>query len=178
MIASDRAGILAYSLGGGVLSVTTAHGTQHIDNVERIQLSDALFALDTQGPSGNAVAGHVWEAAALLWAGFAAAPDRSALGQWTAQADHSSSMGELGQKMIDFYAPGISASSLVAYLYQTVAGRTADAGTVQDLAGQIGAGRAFATEGDFFAYAASLSLNTGHMADLVGSIQPLDAAWF
>lgn len=178
VIASDVAGILAYSLGGGVLSITTTHGTQHIDNVERIQLNDALFALDTQGADGGAAPGHVWEAAALFRAAFAVGPDQEAISQWTAQADHSSSMGELGQKMIDFYAPGISASALVAHLYQTVAGRAADAATVQDLAGQIGAGGAFATEGDFFAYAASLSLNTSHIAGIVGSIQPLDAAWF
>ena len=178
LIASDTAGILAYSLAGGVLSITTAHGTQHLDNVERVQLSDALFALDTQGPSGAAAAGHVWEAAALWWAGFGAAPDRSALSQWTAQADHSPGMPELGQQMIDFYAPGISSSDLVAHLYQNVVGHAADADTVQALADQVGVGRPFATEGDLFAFAASLALNTDHMAGLVGSVQQLDAAWF
>jgi hypothetical protein len=177
VIASSAAGLLSASMSGGVLSLTTAQGTQHIDNVERIQFSDALFALDTQGP-GGAGPGHVWEAAMLFRAAFGAAPDRSALSQWTAQADHSGGMGELGQKMLDFYAPGVSASALVAHLYQSVAGITPDAATVQNLAGHIGAGQAFATEGDFFAAAASLSLNTGHLATLVGSVQQLDAAWF
>jgi hypothetical protein len=87
-------------------------------------------------------------------------------------------MAELGQQMIDFYAPGISSSELVAHLYQSVVGHAADADTVQALAAQIGAGRPFATSGDFFAYAASLDMNTGHLAGLVGSIQQLDAGWF
>jgi hypothetical protein len=178
VINSDVAGILGYSLSGGVLSITTAHGTQHIDHVERIQLNDALFALDTQGSDGGAAPGHVWEAAALFRAAFGLAPDEAAISQWTAQADHSASMGEVAQKMIDFYAPGVSAATLVAHLYQTIVGSTADAATVQNLAGEIGAGRPFATEGDFLAFAATLPLNAGQLAGVVGSIQPLDAAWF
>jgi hypothetical protein len=177
IIASDRAGILAYSLDGGVLSITTGHGTQHIDNVERVRLTDALYALDTQGADGGAP-GHVWEAAALLRAAFGLAPDTAAISQWTAQADRSSDMGELAQKMIDFYAPGVSETSLVAHLYQTVVGHAADAATVQGLADQIGDGGAFATEGDFLAYAAGLALNTQHLAGVVGSIQALDPAFF
>jgi len=178
VINSGVAGILGYSLTGGVLSITTAQGTQHIDNVERIQFNDALFALDTQGGDGGTAPGHVWEAAALIRAAFGFAPDTAGISQWTAQADHSATMGEVAQKMIDFYAPGISASTLVAHLYQTIVGTTADAATVQSLAAEIGAGRPFATEGDFFAAAAGLPLNTGHLAGVIGSIQPLDAAWF
>ena len=178
VIASDLAGILGYSLAGGVLSVTTARGTQHIDNVERIQLNDALFALDTQAAEGGAAPGHVWEAAVLFRAAFGLAPDSGAISQWTAQADRSSDMGELAQKMIDFYAPGVSPTTLVEHLYQTIVGIRADAATVENLAAQIGTGRAFESEGDFLAYAASLSLNTHHMDGIVGSIQALDPAWF
>jgi hypothetical protein len=42
----------------------------------------------------------------------------------------------------------------------------------------IGPGRQFETQGDLFAFAASLPENTMHMVDFVGSIQGLDASWF
>jgi hypothetical protein len=178
VIASDAAGLLAASMSGGVLSLTTAQGTQHIDNVERIHFSDALFAFDTRGPGDGASAGHVWEAAMLIRGGLGLVPDRALLSQWTAQADRSATMGELGQKMLDAYAAGISATTLVTHLIQSIVGVTPDAAVVQNLAAQIGAGHAFATEGDFFAAAASLSLNTDHLASIVGSVQRLDPAWF
>ncbi|HWI77875.1 MAG TPA: hypothetical protein VNS31_01675 [Ramlibacter sp.] len=178
VIASDTAGVLGCFMSDGVLSLTTAQGTQHIDNVERIQFSNALFALDTQGPSGGDAPGHVWEAAMLIHAGFGLAPGRAMLSQWTAQADHSSSMGELGQKILDFYAPGLAAPALVALVFHNLTGISADAATAQNLAGKIGAGQPFATEGDFLAAAASLSLNTEPMVSVVGSVQQLDAAWF
>ena len=87
-------------------------------------------------------------------------------------------MGELGQKMIDFYAPGVSSAALATHLYLRLVGHVPGADTVQALTAQIGAGAQFATQGEFFAYAASLDLNAQHMVGLAGSIQQLDAGWF
>ncbi|HWI82289.1 Ig-like domain-containing protein [Ramlibacter sp.] len=171
-------GVQSYSLANGVLSVTTATGTQSISNVERVQLADALFAFDTQAPLGSDPGGHVWQAAALYRAAFGTIPGRPDLSHWTAEADRSATMGELAQKMIDAYAPGVSSASLVQYLYVQLVHAEPSAATVQSYVDQIGAGRPFATQGDLVAYAASLSINTDHLVGFTGSIQQLEPGWF
>jgi hypothetical protein len=172
VIETSLAGVLSYSIGSGVATLTTTLGTATLLNIERVQFADALFALDTN-PGG-----HAWQAAALFHAGFGVLPGRAELSHWTAQADGSSSMGELGQHMIDFYAPGVSSHDLVASLYQQLTHQAASADTIQGYVDQIGAGRTFATQGELLAYAANLSLNTDGLAGLVGSVQQLDPAAF
>ena len=115
--------------------------------------------------------GSLWQAAALLWAGLGSPPGMSLLGQWTAQADHAGDMGDLGQSMIDYYAAGVSSDVLVTHLYTNLARVAPPADIVQSLSSQIGAGLAFETQGDFFAAAASLPINTDHLAGLVGSVE-------
>ncbi|MDB5872648.1 MAG: uncharacterized protein JWQ07_2090 [Ramlibacter sp.] len=175
--------VTSYTLRDGTLTIHTsdAHNPQAVPIIlatERIEFSDALFALDTQGPSGSTPAGHVWQAAALLQAAFGATPDHSALSRWTAQADASATMGVLGSKMIAAYAPGVSSASLVATLYLNVTGHAATQDVIQSYAAQIGAGKQFATQGDLFAYAASATMNTDHIAGIVGTVQQLDMSWF
>ena len=173
--------VTSYTLEGGTLTIHTsdAHNPQAtpiILGTERIEFSDALFALDTHGPSGNAPAGHVWQAAALLRAVSGSAPDRPALSQWTAQADDAASMGELGGEIVAAYAPGLSASQLVARLYLNLTGQTAPSDVVASYAAQIGAGKQFPTQGDALAFAASLDINASRL--LLGDVQQLDASWF
>jgi hypothetical protein len=175
LVGSTLSGVQAYSLGNGELTLSTGAGTDVMNGIERVRLSDALFALDTQPGAQD---GRVWEAAALFRAGFGTIPGIDALSQWTAQADRSSSMGALGQSMLDFYAPGVSSTALVTHLYVSLLHALPSAETVQGFVDQIGAGLTFATQGDLFAYAASLSLNTDQMVGFAGSIQQLDPAWF
>jgi hypothetical protein len=166
------ADVQSYSITDGVLTIGSAGGTDTLRNMERVQFTDALFALDTQ-PGG-----HVWEAAALWHAAFGVLPGRADLSQWTAAADHSAGTGSVATQMIDHYAPGIASADLVTYLYQQLAHEQPSAQTVQSWVDQIGDGRTFATQGDLVAYAASLPLNTDGIAAIVGTIQPLDLGAF
>ncbi|MES3002402.1 MAG: hypothetical protein V4787_17055 [Pseudomonadota bacterium] len=172
VIQASVGSVLSHSHGAGGMAVTTALGTATLVNIERVQFSDSLFALDTN-PGG-----HVWEAAALFHAGFGVLPGMADLSHWTAQADQSGGMGELAQKMIDACAPGVSSQALVAYLYQQLTHHAPSADVVQGYVDQIGAGKAFATQGDLLAYAANLSLNTDAVAGIVGTVQQLDPQAF
>ena len=164
---------------GSISRLGSSLGTVDLSGIERVQLSDALFAFDTEAPSAGTPGGHVWQAAALYRAGFGAMPDQAALSQWTAQADHdSASMGVLGQKMVDHYAPGISSTDLVTHLYYMLMQVAPTAEVAQSLANQVGPGEIFSTQGDIFAYAASLSLNTDLMVGFAGSIQALAGEFF
>jgi len=173
IIAAPLASVQAHSFAGGVLTVTSSAGTDTLTGIERVQLTDAIFALDTQGPGG-----HTWEAAALFHAGFGALPGVHELSMWTSLADRAPSMAALAQDMIDFYAPGVSTAALVTDLYTQLVHAVPSAETVQSFVDQVGVGRTFETQGDLLAFAASLSLNTDAMVGFTGSIQPLDPAFF
>ncbi len=173
IIETTMAGVQAYSFANGVISVTTALGTQTMVNVERVHLNDGLFAFDTQGP-----AGETWQAAAIFHAGFGQLPGAADLSRWTAAADGAPTMGALAQQMIDHYAPGVSSHTLVAHVYTQLVHQAPSAEVVQSYVDQIGPGRPFATQGDLLAFAASLALNTNGMAGFVGSIQQLEPGWF
>ncbi|HVZ44257.1 MAG TPA: hypothetical protein VHA82_10650 [Ramlibacter sp.] len=150
----------------------TTHGTLTMTGVERIALTDALFAFDT------GVNQPVWQAEALLWAVTGAAPSRALLSQWTAVADHSANMAALAQTMLDTYVPGIPSAPFVQFLYQALVHQTPTPDQVQQLTDLIGPGRVFADNGAFFAAVASTGLNTQHFADFVGTVQQLDTAFF
>jgi hypothetical protein len=87
-------------------------------------------------------------------------------------------MAALGQRMIDFYAPGVSTAALVTDLYIQLVHAAPSAQTVQSFVDQVGPGRTFETQGDLFAAAANLSLNTSQMVGFTGTIQPLDPSFF
>jgi hypothetical protein len=161
-----------YELNTRQPNLTTANGTKVFTSIERVQFSDALFALDTHAGE------HTWQAAALFHAGFGVLPGIEDLSHWTAQADRSSSMGDLGQHMIDFYAPGVSSHDLVAYLYQQLTHQVASEDVIQGYVDEIGPGKTYATEGDLFAYAANLPVNTTGVVSIVGTAQALDPAAF
>jgi len=122
---------------------------------------------------------HVWEASALLHAGFGVNPDMTTLEHWvTAANDAFTDMPQLGQMMIDYYAPGISPEALVTRLYQNLTGTTPDAATVQHYASEVGPGQQFPTEGALLAYAATLSQNLDGMAGFMGVVQQSEPQWF
>lgn len=168
VIETSFANMLSYTRNGDVFTVTTTLGTLTLDHIERVQFTDALFALDTQ-PGG-----HVWQAVALWHAAFGVLPGLADLSHWTAQADRAGSLSALAQRMIDQYAAGVSAHDLVAYLYQQLVHAPASEQTVQSYLDQIGAGKTFATVADLVAYAASLPINTDGIAAIVGTVQQLD----
>jgi hypothetical protein len=173
MIAAPLSSVQSYSSANGVLTVTSSAGTDTLTGIERVQLTDALFALDTRGPGDP-----TWEAAALFHAGFGTLPSTHELSMWTQQADSAPNVAALAQGMIDFYAPGVSTAALVTDLYVQLVHAAPSAETVQSFVDQVGPGRIFETQGDLLAYAAHLSLNTDQMVGFTGSIQALDPAFF
>jgi hypothetical protein len=164
--------VLGYSFSNNVLELITPSGTKQLVDVERVDLADSYYAFDTQ------VGEDTWQAFALLKAGFDTVPTQALLSQWVRQADASANMGDLAQSMLDFYAPGISASALVSYLYGTLAGISPTQAQVQEFASLVGPGKTFAKLGDLFAFAASLDINTNTFVEFVGSIQSLDPSLF
>jgi hypothetical protein len=169
--------VSAYSLAAGTASVTTPAGTDTLQGIERVRFGDALFALDTNPAHGPLdPAGNTWAAALLFHAGFGTLPGIEDLSHWTAQADVSMNMNVLAQKMIDFYAPGISSADLVTYLYGQVQHTTPSAQTVQDYVNDINSG--FMTQGGFLVLEATLPENITPMLGFAGTVQQLDPAWF
>lgn len=166
-------GITGLSWDGNVLSLHSGANASTLVNVERVQLGDgSLFALDT------GVGEHTYNVYALLHAAFGTA-DVARLSDWLADADRAApgeDLGDLAQAMINAYASGASNQAVVAYLFQSIAGRAATQAEVQTYTGMIGS--SFETVGDLFAQAAMLSLNTDKIAGIVGSIQQLDPSHY
>lgn len=171
-------GISGYHWDGQVLSVQNGANASTLVNVERVQLGDgSLYALDT------GIGGNTFDVYAMLYAAFGQAPSTGLLSDWVADADAllqtpGRDLGDLGQALIDRYAPGVSNQAFVSYLFQALVGRAATAPEVQSYTDMIGPGRQFETAGDLYAYAALLGLNTNKIAGIVGSIQPLEASYF
>ena len=180
------AGITGHSAGGhGAMAASTAAGTFSLSQVERAQLADGLFALDTHAPSNFSwEGGNTWWAASLYHLAFGTLPDREDLSRWTAQADQLGSPVALAQAMIDTYAPGISNHDLVAYLYEQLADTAPTESQVQWYLSQMPpsppsrGGPYYPTQGDLMAFAARHSLNEAGLAGFTDSVQQLDAAWW
>ncbi|MBI5257571.1 MAG: hypothetical protein HY855_13805 [Burkholderiales bacterium] len=169
----------------GVLSrVGCSAGVVDVAGVERLRVSDGLYAVDTLAPTATSPAGEVWEAAALYRALYDVMPGQAELSRWTFEADRQPGMGTLAQAMLAHYAPqGMATTTLVAHLYQVLTGSAAPTEVVSVVASQVGPGKLWETQGDLLAEAARLSLNTDAMVDLAGqpfagSIQVLDASWW
>ncbi|MDH5553123.1 MAG: hypothetical protein OEX82_07310, partial [Nitrosomonas sp.] len=64
------------------------------------------------------------------------------------------------------------------HLYQTIAGITPTQAQVDEFSTQIGSGNTFGTQGEFFAFAAGLELNTDEFASIVGAPLALDLGHF
>jgi serralysin len=164
----NESALLSFEVSSNQTHLTSAGVDLVLLGVERISLSDTLIVFDTDAQE------PAWQAAALLWAGFGPAGAMQQLALWVPQANVDVSMGQLGQQMIDHYAPGVSTQLLVTYLYGSLAGISPTQEQVDQFANQVGPGNTFATQGDLLAFAASLSINTDRMVDFVGTVQHLD----
>jgi RTX calcium-binding nonapeptide repeat (4 copies) len=165
-------------LPGPLRRVGSSLGVVDVAGIERVRLKDGMYAFDTLAPMETDPGGKVWEAAVPYRTGFGQLPDLAAQSRWTAQADVSADMGDLGQARFESHAPGIDNGSLVTHLYCMLTGVMPSNASVQGYVDLIGPGRPFETQGDAFALAASLPENTVHLVGLAGSIQGPDPSWF
>lgn len=154
-------------------------GSVELTGVERVQLDDGLYAVDT------AVGGKTWQAAALWQAAFGRLPATADLSRWTAVADRSADMPALAAAMLQGLGPAqLRDADLVAHLYTRLVGQPPTADQVATYAAQIGSGKTWSTQAELYAWAANQDVNVQAMVDtagvnFVGSIPQLDpAAWF
>lgn len=166
--------------GPGVINgFSSSMGTVTLHDVERVQLSDGLYAFDTQAPGNAAMeGGSVWQAQAIYQAAFGHQASTKELSQWTAEADRLGHMGQLGQAFIDFYANSIDSTALVSYLYAMLTHTEGSPQEIQSIVAQIGAGQTYQTQGDLLAWAARLSINTINLVGFSNSIVELDPSYF
>jgi serralysin len=162
---SDLSGI---QVSGARIEADLPGGHVVLAGIERVALVDKLFVFDTHpGEPG-------WQTDALLWAWFGNAPTSQLLSQWMPLSTQASGMAQLGQQMLDSYAPNVSTGALVTHLFGTLLGTAPTAGQVSEYVDQVGVGKPFETNGDLFAFAAGHPVNTDRMVGLVGSIQQVD----
>lgn len=139
---------------------TPGQGTDTLANVEAVQFSDGRVV--TLGPLGDV----------LVYWGFGALPDAATLGHWAGVAGQLGSLGALAQAVLDAVAPDLPVQALVEHLFQQIVGRPGTADEVQGFVDMVGPGRAFTTQGDFYAAAVGL---VPVPAELVGVVQMLEA---
>ena len=110
------------------------------------------------------------------------APTQAMLSQWVANADaqfaSGHDLGDVGQAIINYFAPAATNEQIITVLYQNVIGVTPSGDTVASLSALVGAGHTFDTLGDLYATAALLSFNTDEIVGVVGSVQQLDPSYF
>jgi hypothetical protein len=165
------AAITAFEWNGSVLTLHNGTNATQLTNVEHVLLGDGTFAAIDMQP-GDVDFGVY----AMLYAGFHTTPTQALMSFWMADAEvHDGDLGAVGDDMISTYAPGLSSSQIIAYLYHNIVGTDADAGTVAALNSLVTGEN---TLGDLFAAGAQLALNTDNIASVVGSIQMLDHSYF
>ena len=161
-------GLLGASFANGVLSLQGPTGSAVLSNISKVGLQDILVALDTH--KGQAT----WNAMALLNAAIEEVNIPSLLAQWSAAAENTG-ISQLAQNFLDHYFPqGLPSEVLVAHLLKTLTGVQGTTQQIYDIAGLVGTGNVFANNGELFAAAAQLDLNTNEFASLVGNPVALD----
>jgi hypothetical protein len=110
-------------------SVTSRNGTTQVVNVERLQFSDTMLALDT---SKDQTAGSGYM---LYKAAFNRTPDAGGLGYWINQMDKGMSYSDVANNFVNsaefktaFGGANPTVNTLVTKLYNNVLNRTPDAG--------------------------------------------------
>ncbi|MBI5276443.1 MAG: hypothetical protein HY854_08275 [Burkholderiales bacterium] len=167
------AAVQSYTITESQIEVSLASGDDLVlTGIERVQFTNAYFAFDTE------VGEPVWNAEALLWAAFGAAPGQALLSEWVAEGDIAGSMEALAQAMIDHYAPGVDSATLVTHLFMTLAHITPTQEQVEQFTSEIGPGLTWETNAEFLAFAAAHELNTARFGAFAGSIQQLDVSFF
>lgn len=153
-------------------TVSGPDGNDVLVDIEFALFGDDLFALDTQ------VGDATYNTYALLHAAFDKAPTTGQLSQWVAQEMTGASTAELAQSMIDTLAPGIPNDVLITHLFKTIAGITPTQTQVEHFSALIGPGNTYPTQGNLFAFASQLDLNTSEFASIVGEPLALDLSFF
>jgi len=110
-------------------SVTSRNGTTQVVNVERLQFTDTMLALDT-GKDQTAGSGYM-----LYKAAFNRTPDVGGLGFWINQMDKGMSYSDVAKNFVNsaefktaFGGNNPTVNTLVTKLYNNVLNRTPDAG--------------------------------------------------
>jgi hypothetical protein len=108
--------------------VLNRDGTDTLINIERLQFTDTMLALDT---AANENAGNAY---LLYQAAFARTPDVEGLGYWIAQMDNGANAVRdmamnfiLSDEFIGLYGPSPSVTEFMDLIYQNVLNRTPDA---------------------------------------------------
>ena len=147
-------------------------GNDSLNDIEFGLFGDDLFAFDTEEGGGT------YNIYALLQAAFDEAPSIGLLSQWVKEEMGGDDLPTLAEQMIDTYAPGVSNDALISHLFQTVAGIVPTPAQIDEFSALIGSGNTFETQGDLFAFAALLDLNTEEFSTIVGTPIPLDLSQF
>ena len=110
-------------------SVTSRNGTTQVVNVERLQFTDTMLALDT-GKDQTAGSGYM-----LYKAAFNRTPDVGGLGFWINQMDKGMSYNDVAKNFVNstefkdaFGGSNPTVNTLVTKLYNNVLNRAPDAG--------------------------------------------------
>ena len=120
-------------IGNSVVTVTdktvNRNGTDTLTNVERLQFTDTMLALDT-GKDQTAGSGYM-----LYKAAFNRTPDAGGLGYWINQMDKGMSYSDVAKNFVNstefktaFGGSNPTVNTLVTKLYNNVLNRTPDAG--------------------------------------------------
>lgn len=147
-------------------------GNDSLNDIEFGLFGDDLFSFDTEK------GGSTYNIYALLQAAFDQAPSTELLSQWVKDGMGGDDLATLAQQMIDTYAPGVSNDALISHLFQTVAGIVPTQSQIDEFSALIGPGNTFETQGDLFAFAALLDLNTEEFSSVVGTPIALDLSQF
>lgn len=159
----------------GLKRLASSKGVIQLEGVERLQLSDGLYAFDTQPPLAGFEGGKIWQIAALYGLAFGRQPASTDYGSWVARADKASSMANLAQQMLDVWAPELNPVVLATYIYGRLTGELLDEAIASSFVKQsVGSGKTYETQGALFAWAASLELNAVNLVGINYSVQRID----
>jgi hypothetical protein len=110
-------------------TITTRSGTDTLTNVERLQFTDTMLALDT-GKDQTAGSGYM-----LYKAAFNRTPDVGGLGFWISKMDGGMSYSDVANNFVNsaefktaFGGSNPTVNTLVTKLYNNVLARAPDAG--------------------------------------------------
>lgn len=137
------------NVSNGVLYLSTAENSNQITNVERVQFSDGILALDTQGDAGNAYR--------LYQAAFNRHPDTGGLSYWTHQLDVGTDILAVAQGFVSsaefrtVYGSNPTSGQIVDLFYHNVLGRAGEQGGFDYWVGLLNRGVPVATVLEGFA---------------------------
>jgi Ca2+-binding RTX toxin-like protein len=123
---------------GNLVQVAGSEGNDTITNAERIQFSNGVLALDTQGSAGNAYR--------LYQAAFNRTPDTAGLSFWTHQLDLGLNIQTVAQDFVNssefktVYGANPTNAQIVNLFYGNVLGRAGETAGINFWVGQLNAG--------------------------------------